>query len=132
VPSSHFLQPLLKKTDLRLGLFVSGRPDPIATVLETAFDSATRRKGLLGRNGLASSTALIIAPCGLVHTFGMRFPIGTVFAGRDGTILKVLDHLARNRLAGAVGAFATIEVAAGLVTDHGLTRGDRLELRRLD
>ena len=131
MPSPHFLQPVLKKSEHRFGLFVAGRPEPIATTVETAFDSATRRKGLLGRDGLGEDTALIIAPCGFVHTFGMRFLIGTIFAARDGRILKVRDHLVRGRVAGALGAFATVEVAAGVVTAHDIDRGDRLELRPL-
>ena len=45
----------------------------------TALDSKSRRKGLLGRDTLADRHALVLAPCGSVHTFGMRFPIDVLF-----------------------------------------------------
>jgi len=40
---------------------------------------ATRNKGLLGRNSLASGEGLWIVPCEAIHTFGMRFPIDLVY-----------------------------------------------------
>ena len=52
--------------------------------LEVAVDSATRKKGLLGRDGLADGSGLVIAPTNAVHTFFMRFPIDIVFVTRAG------------------------------------------------
>ena len=52
--------------------------------LTLAIDSASRRKGLLGREGLPEESGLIIAPSNAVHTFFMRFPIDIVFLNRDG------------------------------------------------
>ncbi len=52
--------------------------------LEVAVDSATRKKGLLGREGLADGGGLVIAPTNAVHTFFMRFPIDIVFVSRAG------------------------------------------------
>ena len=102
----------------------SGRP--LATHLEGAFDSASRRRGLLGRDGLAEGSALIIAPCQAVHTFRMRFPIDIVFADRQGHVVHVRSHVVARRLAGAWRAFAVIELPAGAAQHADVQTGDRL------
>jgi uncharacterized membrane protein (UPF0127 family) len=126
------LKPLLTDSAGVRGLFVEGCAVPLATVLETAFESAARRKGLLGRSSLAASHALVIAPCSAVHTFAMRFPIDVLFARRDGRILKLRPNLKAGRMSGAFGAFAVIEMAAGTLRDAGTRVGDRLVVRSLD
>jgi hypothetical protein len=126
----HFLQPLLKGAAAGWILAVAGRDRALATTIEPAFDSATRNKGLLGRDGLPPGAALVIAPTNGIHTFGMRFPIDVVFAARDGRVLKIRPRLARRRIALAWGGFAVIEMAAGEAERAGLERGDVLELRR--
>jgi uncharacterized membrane protein (UPF0127 family) len=125
----HFLQPLLERSAAPPALCIEGREAPLATTVETAFDSATRKKGLLGRDGLAENTALVIAPCSAVHTFAMRFPIDVIFAGRDGRIVKVRRAMPVSRVSGAIGAFAVIEMAAGTIERAGVRIGDRLLIR---
>jgi len=82
--SPGFLKPLVKSPgdsfalrNTRNGLLVAGR-------LEPAFDSGTRRRGLMGRDGLAPGSALVIAPSNSVHTFFMKFPIDVVLRGGTG------------------------------------------------
>jgi len=98
----------------------------VATSLEAAFDSATRNRGLLGRDALDEQVGFVIAPCSAVHTFGMRFPIDLIFAARDGRVLKIRHAVPAFRIAVGFGAFAVIEMAAGTVTRSGLQEGDRL------
>lgn len=100
----------------------------VARVVEPALTSSTRRRGLLGREGLARDHALAIAPTNLVHTFAMRFAIDIVFVRRDGVVLKVCPAVARRRIAGALRAFAVIEMAAGAVSPSGTRAGDLLRL----
>lgn len=102
----------------------------VATELETAFASSDRRKGLLGRDGLAPGQALIIAPTNMVHTFAMRFPIDILFVARDGRVIKVRNAVAPRRIAGAWGGFAVIECAAGQVEGSGTRAGDAIEVCR--
>ena len=131
VAAPHFLSPLLTNsagTPWTLG--VAGRDATLAASLEPAFESATRNRGLLGRDGLPPGTALLIAPSNAIHTFGMRFPIDVIFAARDGRVLKIRAALPRTRIAFARGGFAVIEMAAGEAARCGLQPGDRLELRR--
>jgi hypothetical protein len=125
----HFLQPLLSASASGLGLYVHGRTEPIAATLVGAFDSAARRRGLLGRASMPAGEALVIAPCQAVHTFRMRFDIDVVYAARDGRVVKLRERLKPGRLSGAWSAFAVIEMAAGAVARHTLEPGLRLEVR---
>jgi uncharacterized membrane protein (UPF0127 family) len=129
MPASHFLGPLLSAAPSRLGVWVAGRRRPLATTVEGALDSAARKKGLLGRDSLAQDTALVIAPCSAIHTFGMRFSIDVIFAARDGRVLKIRHAMPARRVAAALGAFAVLEMAAGEVDRCGLRVGDLLEVR---
>jgi len=101
----------------------------VAASLEPAFDSASRKRGLLGRDALPPGHALIIAPSNMVHTFFMRFPIDVVIAARDGTVLKVRVNVPARRLVGALRGFAVIEMAANEVPASGTSAGDRLVVR---
>ncbi len=98
----------------------------MATELEAAFDSASRRRGLLGRPSLPPRTALAIAPCWSVHTIGMAFSIDIVFVRRDGTVTKVCRSTPHLRVRAAWGAFATLEFAAGGAA--GISVGDTLKV----
>ncbi len=127
---SHFLTQLLGDDAPSLVLRHARSGALVASMVEGAFDSDSRRRGLLGRDALASDKALIIAPCQAVHTFGMRFPIDILFTKRDGTIVKVREHVQPGRISGAWSAFAVIELAAGTAARAAVRPGDRLELTR--
>ena len=116
----HFLQPLLKRAAEGLVLKVEGRDTPVATTVESAFDSSTRKRGLLGRDALAPEVAFVIAPCSGVHTFGMRFPIDLIFAARDGRVIKLRRAVPASRISLGLRAFAVVEMAAsGVVPGSG-------------
>jgi uncharacterized membrane protein (UPF0127 family) len=100
----------------------------IAQDVELADTRATRRQGLLGRDSLSPRSALIIRPCFSVHTAFMRFAIDVVFVDRAGTVVKVVRNLGAWRIAGACGAHAAIEFAAGSVPEGDVEAGDRLYL----
>lgn len=98
--------------------------------LEVAVDSATRKKGLLGRDGLPAGAGLVIAPTNAVHTFFMRFPIDIVFVTRAGEIVKVCRAVKAWRMAAALRGYAVVELAAGGAVLAGLRVGDRVGVRR--
>ena len=123
---SHFLRPLLSRPQAVQALVSERTGAPVANTLEAAFDSATRRRGLLGREGLAEGEALVLAPCNAVHTFRMRFPIDLLFVARDGRITKIVRRLGASRIAVSFAAFATIEMRAGALDGADLAVGDRL------
>src|SRR5262252_9919045 len=99
---------------------------PVASVVELAATRAQRNRGLLGRNGLAPSTALILLPCFSVHTAFMRFSIDVVFIDRHGRAMKFVRDLRPWRIAMALRAHAVVELAAGGLSD--LAVGDRVYL----
>ena len=101
----------------------------VADHLLTAFDSASRRQGLLGRDSLPGGHALIIAPSNAVHTFFMRFPIDIVFVRRDGRVIKVRSAVVPRRLAAAIRGFAVVELPAGTLARSGTEPGDMLICR---
>jgi uncharacterized membrane protein (UPF0127 family) len=124
----HFLVPLLRRPSGGYGLQVRGRDELIATRVETAFDSAARRRGLLGRDGLEAGCALIIAPCSSVHTAFMRFALDLAFVARDGTVMKVAAGVAPWRVRLTFRAFAVVEMASGSALSQRVRAGDVLEL----
>jgi len=101
----------------------------IASVVEPALDSRSRRRGLLGRDSLPDRHALILAPCNAIHTIGMRFPIDVLFVARDGCVVKIVERLGSWRAAGAMRASVTVELAAGSVRRSGVAVGDRLSIQ---
>jgi uncharacterized membrane protein (UPF0127 family) len=111
---SHFLNPLVRDPAAAWILRVRGRDTVIATRVETAFDSHARNRGLLGRDALPAGTALVLAPCGAVHTWFMRFTIDIVYCDREGRVLKTVAALRPWRMSMVWRrGFAVIELATG-------------------
>ena len=100
----------------------------LASAVEIAGTSATRRRGLLGRDRLDPSTALIIAPCSAIHMFFMRFAIDAVFVDRDGRVRKIAHDLRPWRIATSFRAYAVIEMSSGTARRSDLIVGDRVSL----
>jgi uncharacterized membrane protein (UPF0127 family) len=100
----------------------------LATRLDTAFDSSSRRRGLLGRDQLAAGHALIIAPCSAIHTFFMRFAIDVAFIDREGVVVRASHKVSPWRMAAARSAWAAVELQEGTLARTQTRRGDRLLL----
>jgi uncharacterized membrane protein (UPF0127 family) len=126
---AHFLAPLLRPDASACTLGVNGRDEPIATRILTAFDSPSRRRGLLGQSSIGEDVVLVIAPCSAVHTFRMQFPVDLVYVKPNGLVIKLRPDVGPNRISGAWGAFAVIEMASGAIGRTRLVTGDRLEVR---
>ena len=120
----NFLLPFIRRCggDYELRNVRTGRV--IAHTIIPAFESASRRKGLLGRDSLADGVAMIIAPSNAIHTFGMRFPIDVVFVRRNGAIAKIRERVAPWRAVISHLAYAVIELPAGTVSRLQLKVGD--------
>jgi uncharacterized protein len=102
---------------------------PIATDVELAETRAERRRGLLGRDRLDPSAALVLTPCVAVHTAFMRFAIDVVFLDHDGYAVKLVNDLVPWRIAAAARAHSVVELAAGSLRRHEVAVGDRLYVR---
>lgn len=85
-----------------------------------------RLRGLLGRRHLPAGDGLLLRPCGSVHTWFLRFAIDVVFLDGELKVLRVLPRMRRWRMAGARGAKAVLELAAGEAETRGVRVGDRL------
>ena len=122
---ASFLQPLLRGDgpqqiiNTRSGKVVAGR-------VLTAFDSESRRKGLLAHASLPPSTAMIIAPTNAIHTFFMKFPIDIAFVAKSGRILKIRSSVPAWRMTASFRAFAVLELAAGSLDSSDTKVGDQL------
>jgi uncharacterized protein len=123
-----FLDPLLRKDASNLALTNTRDRQIVARTLIPAFDSASRRRGLLKHDTLPDDTALVIAPTNAIHTFFMRFAIDVAFVSRDGRIVKIRTALPPWRIAAAWRAFAVVELPSGALERAGVQRGDVLSV----
>lgn len=85
-----------------------------------------RLRGLLGRRDLPAGEGLLLRPCASVHTWFLGFAIDVVFLDRELNVLRVIPRMGRWRVAGARGARAVLELAAGEAEARGVRPGDRL------
>ena len=115
-------------TAMTLALVNQRTDEALADRVEVAVTRRDRRRGLLGRSGLASASALIIAPCFSIHTMFMRFAIDAVFVDEDGRVVKVVRDMAPWRIAVGPTAHAVVELPAGSLREHQVNAGDRLYL----
>jgi uncharacterized membrane protein (UPF0127 family) len=125
---AHFLSPLLRAPESVHAVRNQRTGKMITTALEAAFDSETRRRGLLGRDTMPPGSGLVIAPCSGIHTCFMRFPIDLIFATRDGRVLGVRHRVAPWRIAISLRAFAVIELPGGSLDDSETQVGDALQI----
>lgn len=124
----NFLAPFLRDPAAPWRLRNTRTGDVLADQVSGAFDSAARKQGLLGRESWAAGNALVIAPSNAIHTFFMKFPIDVVFVRRDGTVVKAQGPVPPWRLAGALRAYAVIELPGGVLAQCQIRPGDVLEL----
>ena len=89
----------------------------------------SRLRGLLFTPALQPGEGLLIRPCAAVHTAFMTYPIDVVFLDRAGRIRRIVPRLAPWRYAASVGAYQTLELAAGEAARLGFAAGQSLDLR---
>ena len=123
-----FLTPLLKGNPEGLVLRNQRTGTVVASQLLPAFDSDTRRTGLLKHSGLPDGAAMFIAPTNAIHTFFMKFPIDVAFVAKDGRVVKIRAAMPAWRMAAAWGGYAVIEMAAGSFEYAGTVVGDVLTI----
>lgn len=126
---SSFLSPLLRG-DAAGNLLIRNLRNqrPLADHLIAAFDSKTRRTGLLNRDSFEHGSAMLIAPTNAVHTFFMRFAIDIAFVTREGKVVKACGSVRPWRIAGALRGFAVIELPAGTLARSDTVTGDILAI----
>lgn len=123
-----FLAPLVRSSESSFVLTNTRNNHIVAYTLLTAFDSASRRRGLLKHDSLEEGSALIIAPTSAIHTFWMRFAIDVAFVSKEGRVVKVRPAVMPWRVAAAWRAYAVIEMAAGAFEKSETRAGDLLQV----
>ena len=105
-------------------------PDTEAGRLELmiATSSIERMRGLLGRAALGPRQGMLLPKCGMIHTFGMAYPIDVVYLDRRNRVLKVSPALAPRRMDGHWRARSVLELAAGVAQACGIRPGCALAL----
>jgi uncharacterized membrane protein (UPF0127 family) len=93
---------------------------------EVARTRRARRRGLIGRDGIAG--VLVLEPCRQVHTFGMRFALDVAFCDRHGRVLRI-ESLPPTRVSRPVlRARFVVEAPAGALARMGVRPGDVLRV----
>ncbi|GAA3481455.1 hypothetical protein GCM10018966_059860 [Streptomyces yanii] len=94
--------------------------------LRIAASYGARSKGLLGQDGIDG--ALMITPCGSVHTFRMRFAIDVAYLDRKFNVVAV--HTMKPGRLGMVRLRSrhVIESEAGTMEKWGLRPGARVRV----
>lgn len=123
-----FVSPLLRMDPAELCLRNERNGYVVAVRLIPAFDSETRRTGLLKHESLPAGHAMVIAPTNAVHTCFMRFPIDIAFVSKEGRVIKVCHSVRPWRLAAALRAYAVVELAAGSLARCDTISGDTLSV----
>ena len=100
----------------------------LAARLEVAGTGGSRRKGLLGREGLPAGEGLWITPCESVHTFFMQFAIDLVYLDRKLQVKKVKRNVGPWRLSACLSAHSVLELPVGTITATRTEPGDLIEL----
>jgi uncharacterized membrane protein (UPF0127 family) len=95
--------------------------------LRIAASYRARTKGLLGRDGIEG--AMMLTPCGSVHTFRMRFPIDVAYLDRKFTVLAVTTMKPGRLGLPRLRARHVVEAEAGAMERWGVRPGVRLELK---
>ena len=107
------------------------RQTELASQLAVASTSATRRKGLLGRAGLAPGEGLWILPCEAVHSIGMQFAIDVLYLDRKKRVIKMRHYMAPCRLSACLRAHSVLELPAGTLRRSETQRGDVIQIEPL-
>lgn len=101
----------------------------VAPTVRVASGLGPRFLGLMGRASLPEDEGLCIQRCSQIHMFFMRFALDVAFVNGDGQVLHVLHAIRPWRISRIVfGAKAAIELPAGTLARHGVTRGTVLKL----
>jgi hypothetical protein len=104
------------------------RDGEVLAALEIADSRKSRRKGLLGRDGIDGALLLPSARSG-VHSLGMRFALDVAFCDREMVVRRVVVLKPGRMTRFSFGAPCVIEAQAGAFDRWGLHEGDQLEIK---
>lgn len=90
-----------------------------------------RLKGVIGLERLGRDKAVLIEPCGAIHTCFVRFRLDAVFLDRERRIVKICRDIKpwRFMVSGGLKATSVIEMESGWFDWSLLHEGDRVDIQ---
>ncbi len=86
-----------------------------------------RLKGLMFQKSLMDGEGLLLCPCNMIHTFGMKFPIDVVFLSKKYVVLETVENLKQNKATSMIkGAAYTLELPVGIIKKANINKGDQI------
>jgi uncharacterized membrane protein (UPF0127 family) len=117
------------KTKTELAELVVGEMVVIPELL-VAKKMLSRMVGLLGRSGLKEGSAMLLSPCGSIHTVGMKFSIDLIFLDKRQRVVRTVCGVRPNRFVlGGRGAKSVVEIESGWFDMSQVSVGDDLCVR---
>ncbi len=101
----------------------------LASSLDSAHDSRSRRRGWLGRKSAPQGEAIWILPCEAIHCFFMRFPIDVLFLDRELRVIAVRRSVKPWRIAVCLKADSVMEFPEGVIDATSTAAGDKIVVR---
>lgn len=98
-------------------------PHPSSFDLRVARTPWQRMRGLLGQPALQAHQGLLIQPCNMIHTVGMRYAIDVVFVDRAWHVVQVAAQVSPRRMRHCLRAWAALELAGGQAAAWGVQAG---------
>jgi len=102
------------------------RGGEVLATAEIASTRASRRRGVLGRDGIEG--VLVLRPCRQVHTIGVRFALDVAWCAADGRVLRVATMPPFRVSRPVVRARFVIEARSGAAARWRLALGDIVEI----
>ena len=89
-----------------------------------------RARGLIGAASLSIGQGLVLAPCGAIHTWFMRFPLDLIFFSRGARVVRMAARVKPFRMVwGGRRAWGVLEMQSGWFPWAQLSEGDQLIFR---
>ncbi|MEA1961392.1 MAG: DUF192 domain-containing protein [Bacillota bacterium] len=89
----------------------------------------SRLKGLLGVKTVGDGEGLMILPCNMVHTIGMKTDIDVLFVSDEGKVFHVIHSMKPGKMSPCIkNASYVIELPAGKVKRTGTIVGQKLSV----
>lgn len=86
-----------------------------------------RLVGLLGKKEMQEGEGLIIYPCNMVHSLGMKMSIDVLFLNKAHEVVYGMESMTPNKISPCIkDASYVIELPAGLIAQTGTQLGDSI------
>lgn len=90
----------------------------------------SRFKGLMFKKAMDKNCGLLIAPCGQVHTFNMRFDIDVVFLSKEFEVLHIESSMKPRKVSKIIAnSYYVLELCSGIANEKQIKKGDVLSLK---